>query len=443
MQFTHKMNTIMGQNKDAVIGFVGIGIIIAIIVGVVTVLFPGEPETVQNTDVVKPNNIEFDPITVEQYEKVFPFFQDSFRLILKQCHAVDSYTDYLGFGESIPWMQNGFCVGTEILNDTFINLEKAGYNNHPTVEPIIKATRVLMEKASDCIIDLQDKYEKNLETEYLKELDNEFIEKTKQLTKADYEILDSKKEIEFDKEYQSDIWSLLSIFREDSTKEQILADKISRLKTVTLGNYEELEYLKEDLNSATSGYERTSIKSEIKFLQSIIDYDKQKIIDLENHGISALEEYAQDEIQELINKHLERIQRLENLNSKNLGYLNTDEGVLQYVSNYQGIDNKGNTLQTEVESFIKEKYGYDALTENNPFLKDNWVKTNTVFYFGTEAIDDFSVTNERYKVVRYAFFYPLQGEYKTILGFGFDTETYEIVADDENSVKILSKLNHS
>jgi len=164
---------------------------------------------------------------------------------------------------------------------------------------------------------------------------------------------------------------------------------------------------------------------------------------LENHGISALEEYAQNEIQELINKHLERIQRLENLNSKNLDYLNTDEEVLQYVSNYQGIDNKGNTLQTEVESFIKEKYSYDALTENNPFLKDNWVKTNTIFYFGTEAIDDFSVTNERYKVVRYAFFYPLQGEYKTILGFGFDTETYEIVADNENSVKILSKLNHS
>ena len=432
----------MGEKKQAAVGFIGIGIIIAIIAGVVLVLLPEESETVQNSDVTN-SEVEFDPIIVEQSKKVFSELQDTFRLILEQCHAVDSYTDYLAFGESIPWMQNGFFVGTEILNETFINLEKAGYNNHPTVEPIIKATRVLMEKASDCITDLQNKYEKNLETEYLKELDNEPIEKTKQLTKADYEILDSKKEIEFDKEYQSDIWSLLSIFREDSTKEQILEDKISRLKTVTLGNSEELEYLKEDLNSSTSGYERTSIKSEIKFLQSIIDYDKQKIIDLENHGISALEEYAQDEIQELINKHLERIQRLENLNSKNLGYFNTDEGVLQYVSNYQGIDNKGNTLQTEVESFIKEKYGYDALTENNPFLKDNWVKTNTIFYFGTEAIDDFSVTNERYKVVRYAFFYPLQGEYKTILGFGFDTETYEIVADDENSVKILSKLNHS
>ena len=432
----------MGEKKQAAVGFIGIGIIIAIIAGVVLVLLPEESETVQNSDVTN-SEVEFDPIIVEQSKKVFSELQDTFRLILEQCHAVDSYTDYLAFGESIPWMQNGFFVGTEILNETFINLEKAGYNNHPTVEPVIKATRVLMEKASDCITDLQNKYEKNLETEYLKELDNEPIEKTKQLTKADYEILDSKKEIEFDKEYQSDIWSLLSIFREDSTKEQILEDKISRLKTVTLGNSEELEYLKEDLNSSTSGYERTSIKSEIKFLQSIIDYDKQKIIDLENHGISALEEYAQDEIQELINKHLERIQRLENLNSENLDYLNTDEGVLQYVSSYQGIDNKGNTLQTEVESFIKEKYSYDALTENNPFLKDNWVKTNTIFYFGTEAIDDFSVTNERYKVVRYAFFYPLQGEYKTILGFGFDTETYEIVADNENSVKILSKLNHS
>lgn len=263
----------------------------------------------------------------------------------------------------------------------------------------------------------------------------------KQLTKADYEILGSKKEIESSKKFQSDIWSLLSLFNEDSTKEQILADKISLLKRVTIGNSEELEYLKEDLNSATSEFERTSIKSEIESLQSTIDYDKQKIADLENHGISALEEYAQNEIQERINKHLERIQRLENLNSKNLDYFSTDEEIAKYVSNYQGTDNKGNTLQTEVESFIKEKYGNDALTENNPFLKDNWVKTNTIFYFGTESIDDFSVTNERYKVVRYSFFYPLQVEYKTTLGFGFDTETYEIVADDELAKSIIKILD--
>jgi hypothetical protein len=34
----------MGQNKDAAVGFLGIGIIIVIIVGVVIVLLPGEPE---------------------------------------------------------------------------------------------------------------------------------------------------------------------------------------------------------------------------------------------------------------------------------------------------------------------------------------------------------------------------------------------------------------
>ena len=158
---------------------------------------------------------------------------------------------------------------------------------------------------------------------------------------------------------------------------------------------------------------------------------------------SSYEKDKQKELEKSINNHLERIQRLENLNSKNLDYLNTDKEVLQYVSNYRGIDNEGNTLQTEVELFIKEKYGYDALTENNPFLKDNWIKTNTIFYFGTEAIDDFSVFDGRYKVVRYAFFYPLQVEYKTILGFGFDTETYDVVADNENSVKILNKLDNS
>lgn len=289
--------------------------------------------------------------------------------------------------------------------------------------------------APDYIIQSNNEISKNSEP----------IEKAKQLTKADYEILNSEKEIKINKEYQSDIWSLLSFsfFNEDSTKEQILADEIYILKKITLGNSEELEYLKEDLNSATSEFERTSIKSQIKYYQSIIDYDKQKIIDLENYGIKSLEEHKQKELEKSINNHLERIQRLENLNSKNLDYLNTDKEVLQYVSNYRGIDNKGNTLQTEVELFIKEKYGYDALTENNPFLKDNWIKTNTIFYFGTEAIDDFSVFDGRYKVVRYAFFYPLQVEYKTILGFGFDTETYDVVADNENSVKILNKLDNS
>ena len=272
---------------------------------------------------------------------------------------------------------------------------------------------------------------------------NKPLEKSNQPTKADYEILYSKKQIEIGREYQSDIWSLLSLFHEDSTKEQILTDNISRLKTVTSGNSEELEYLKEDLNSATSGYERTSIKSQIKYLQSIIDYDKQKIIDLENNGISALEEYGQNEIQVDINNHVERIQRLENLNSKNLDYLDTNEKITNYISNYRGTDNNGKTLQTEVESFIKEKYGYDALTKNNPLLEDNWIKTNTIFYFGTDAIDDFSITSERYKVVRYAFFYPLQGEYKTMLGFGLDTETYKVVGDNEISVGILNKLNNN
>ena len=153
----------MGQNKDAAIGFIGIGIIIAIIVGVVTVLFPGEPETVQNADVAKPNNIELDPITVEQTEIVFLAFQDSFRLILKQCHAVDSYTDYLVFEESIPWTKNEIFIGIEDAKKALTLSEKLGYDNHPTVGPTIKMARVLEEAVDDCIIDLQDKYEKNLE----------------------------------------------------------------------------------------------------------------------------------------------------------------------------------------------------------------------------------------------------------------------------------------
>ncbi len=155
----------MGQNKDAAIGFIGIGIIIAVIAGVVLVLLPEESETVQNVDVAKPNNIELDPTTVEQAEKVFPFFQDSFRLILEQCHAVDSYTDYLAFEESIPWTQNEIFVGMEKANIALTDAEELGYDNHPTIGPMIKEARVLEGAANDCITDLQDKYEIKLDTE--------------------------------------------------------------------------------------------------------------------------------------------------------------------------------------------------------------------------------------------------------------------------------------
>ena len=44
MRFTHEINTIMGKNKDAAVGFIGIGIIIVVIVGAVMILFPSEPE---------------------------------------------------------------------------------------------------------------------------------------------------------------------------------------------------------------------------------------------------------------------------------------------------------------------------------------------------------------------------------------------------------------
>lgn len=279
-----------------------------------------------------------------------------------------------------------------------------------------------------------NKIEKNNES--IKQID-------KQFPNADMQIQGSKKQIESSKKYQLDTWSLLFMFRQDLTKEQILQEEISQLENIIDGNYEELEYLKEDLRSAKTNFEEISIESQIKYYESTINYDQEKLSMLQNNGINALEKLEQNEIQENIEKHLERIQRLENLKSKNLDYLNTENDIFQYVSNYKGKDNKGNTLQIEVESFIKEKYGYDALTDNNPFLKDNWVKTSTIFYFGTEAIDEFTVMQDRYKVVRYAYFYQLQGEYKTILGFDFDTETYDIVADNQDSIDVLNKLNNN
>jgi len=152
----------MGQNKNAIIGFIGIGIIIMTIVGVVVVLLP-EESTEQNIDVVKGGEIEFNPIIVEQTEKVFPSYQDSFRLILEQCYASDSYTDYFVFEESIPSIQSGIPFEIEDMKKGLTLSEELGYNNHPTIGPMITEVRMLEEEINGCITDLQNKYEKNLE----------------------------------------------------------------------------------------------------------------------------------------------------------------------------------------------------------------------------------------------------------------------------------------
>ena len=65
----------MGQNKDAAVGFIGIGIIIVIIVGVVIVLLPVESETVQNETekmITEKRSETYAPTTIVTEKKVIP-----------------------------------------------------------------------------------------------------------------------------------------------------------------------------------------------------------------------------------------------------------------------------------------------------------------------------------------------------------------------------------
>ena len=258
---------------------------------------------------------------------------------------------------------------------------------------------------------------------------------------VDAEIQDSNDFIEYYKEYQSNVWTKLFESNPDSTKEQILQAKISRLEEELEFNVDEIVYLQEDLKQASNKFIQTSIKSQIKFFKSLVENDQEKLSRLQNGNIEVLEKLEQKEAQYNIDQHLERIQRLENLKSKNLDYLSTNDKIMNYVSQYKGKNNDGNTLDEELTIFVLIKYGPDALSKDNPFLDKNWVKTNSVWSFGTEAGNDFDISQSRYKAVNYAFFYPSVGGVKTVLGFIFDTETYKIAAANQESIIILENLD--
>jgi len=149
----------MGKNRDAVIGFGVIAVIIAVIVGVVLAVLPEEPETAQNEIINEPTgNVEFDPEMVKMAETNIPDMQAIFREVLEQCNAVDSYSDYLAMGEAMFRLQDEMVQSVEVTDDALSILEVLGYDKHPTVGPLIEETRQLAGDSGDCVRDLVDKY---------------------------------------------------------------------------------------------------------------------------------------------------------------------------------------------------------------------------------------------------------------------------------------------
>jgi len=160
----------MGKNKDAAIGFGVIAVIITIIVGVVVAILPesettqsevekNEPIRIQDEAVNEPtSNVEFDPIVVNQAKESIPEFQNLFKMILNECNAVNSNSDYIIFGIALTIIQEEFTRTLNEMDMALTILELSGYDEHATVGPLIKETRQLAGEAGVCIIDLQNKY---------------------------------------------------------------------------------------------------------------------------------------------------------------------------------------------------------------------------------------------------------------------------------------------
>ena len=73
------------------------------------------------------------------------------RVVLEQCLAVNSYSDYLTFGLALKLMQDEMLQTLEIIDSTLTILELQGYDEHPEVGPLITETRRISGDTADCI----------------------------------------------------------------------------------------------------------------------------------------------------------------------------------------------------------------------------------------------------------------------------------------------------
>lgn len=136
----------------------------------VTVISEIESETTQSEvekivsekelEKVEPSdNIEFDPMIVREAEQSIPDMQLIFRTVLDQCNAVYSYSDYLVLGNAMFIVQNEMVQSVEVTDKALSILEVLGYDEHPTVGPLIEETRQLIGDSGDCVRDLVNKYD--------------------------------------------------------------------------------------------------------------------------------------------------------------------------------------------------------------------------------------------------------------------------------------------
>jgi len=77
---------------------------------------------------------------------------------LEQCRAVNSYSDYVTFTLVVGTMSDELIEIFEKMDTLLTILEIQGYDKHSEVGPLIKETRNLAMRTSDCMDDLTRKY---------------------------------------------------------------------------------------------------------------------------------------------------------------------------------------------------------------------------------------------------------------------------------------------
>ena len=101
---------------------------------------------------------QYDDALVKSFHGNIDDIQALPREILKQCRAVNNYSDYLIFATIIAATSdevNELIIGTGVIMD---NLVLKGYGNHPTVGPKITEVRQLFNSNVSCIEGLLAKY---------------------------------------------------------------------------------------------------------------------------------------------------------------------------------------------------------------------------------------------------------------------------------------------
>ena len=157
----------MGKNKDAAIGFGVIAVIIAVIVGVVMAVLPGEPKTTQSeleknepiSSQEKTIQPEIEPsketkLDTEDLQKLivgFESYNKSVKILLDMCINVESETDFRLLGLLIAESGDDFLEITSGYGAVRDRLMAEGYGEHPVLGPLMNQSVILVDQMSNCM----------------------------------------------------------------------------------------------------------------------------------------------------------------------------------------------------------------------------------------------------------------------------------------------------